>query len=145
MAMGAGALAFSGIAVWKIIKVQRLPGTHVRVPASLPKAEIVEPYRYTYELKKISFPLQGRGKRRTGAAQCSLVLDMPTFEARHWMELNRAKLLTITFDVASRFSFEDFDAPGGLELFKKQLKSSYVAAFGENAPREVVLRDWLTN
>lgn len=147
-ALAMGTVVISCTAIWKIIRVQRLERVKpqaVAVVAPVPELTESEAFRFKYELRKISLPLTDRAKHRMGVAQFSLVLDMPNFEAHHWMELNRAKLLTVTFDVGLRFNFEDFDAKGGLELFKKQLKEAYAEEFGAYAPRDIAFRDWITN
>jgi hypothetical protein len=150
MLVGLGATGFSAFVIWKIVAGQ--PGPVRKIAVVEPKAETTptpakdpDPFRYEYDLKKISMPLSDREGRRTGTAQFSVSLDLPTNQSLHWMELNRAKLLTITFDVGAHFTFEDLEAKGGLDKFKAQLESAYHDEFGVYAPNQVALRDWVTN
>lgn len=111
--------------------------------AAVPPAEVLPDFTFTYELRPLSMPLTDRRHIRTAYAQFNLVFDLPSKDAIHHMELHRAKLVDVVLEVAGQFTIEDFQTPMGYETFKGTLKGRYRQLFGQFAPREIALRDWL--
>lgn len=105
----------------------------------------IQQFTYLYEMKDLSIALTDRRRLRTAYAQFALAFDCPSKDAQTMMGLHRAKILNTINEVAIQFTIDDFKTPLGLQTFKGALKANYKAIFRENAPREIVIRDWLMN
>lgn len=150
-------LAFIGLAaaaivvcsswtIYNLVRVQHF--TTLREPAAkpaVPTPVVAKPYEYVYELKNIAMQVSDRAGRRTGYIQFSLTLEMPNEEAKHWMELNRAKLISTVIDVGNRFTIEDFNKKDGLDTFKDKIAKVYAQQFEGYAPKGITIQDWVLN
>lgn len=105
-------------------------------------------FEFAYEIKDMSMAVMNKKGTRTAYAQFTLMFDCPSADAKHVMELNRAKVIDGIFEVGGDFSLEDFQAPlaaKGFERFKSQLKARLTKQLKGEAPRNVVLKDWVMN
>jgi hypothetical protein len=134
--------------VWIVISLLRLQVTppamdpvevQKRIPTAAPE------YAFSYEMKYLSFHLTNHKETRLAYAQLTLVLDCPDQDAQRMMQLNYAKLIDIVLRVGSTFYVEDFGSPHGFESFKGSLLAHFKAEFKSQAPRAIVIRDWILN
>lgn len=150
--IGIGLFALFGalLSVTWILKAHRGPTAteevleHSRHLASHESKE----FEHAYEIKDMSMALLNRKGTRTAYAQFSLMFDCPDADSKHVLEMNRAKLIDGIFEVGGDFILEDFQAPlaaKGFERFKGQIQSRLQTQFKGNAPRVVVLKDWVMN
>ena len=102
-----------------------------------------EPYTNVYEIKEISVHFASRETEQVGYAQFGLTLDLATPEGVRMMELNRARLLDLIFEVAADFSFEQMKTPEGYQQFKAALLAGFKKTFSENGPRDLAIKSWL--
>jgi flagellar basal body-associated protein FliL len=106
------------------------------------------PFHFPYEINQISMAMMNRQGTRTAYAMFSLVLDCPSEKALKNLSMNRAKLVDSVFDVGGNFVLEDFVAPKTPETLTKlktQLLEKYQHSFPDEAPRDLVLKDWVIN
>lgn len=129
-----------------ILEVWKAHARFRPVPKAHPQRMVAsEPFSQTYELRKVSLSLSDRSGRRSGYAQFTLVLDLPSPEARRWCELNRAQMIHVILEQGARFQLEDFDTPRGYELLKEALHSAFKERFAQHAPREILLKDFTSH
>jgi len=136
----------SSWAIFTLLRVQHF--SFDREPAAKkppPPPVVAQPFEYVYELKDISMQVSDRSGRRSGYIQFSLTLEMPNKEARHWMDLNRAKLISTVLDVGNRFFIEDFDRKDGIDKFKDKIAAAYSQQFNAYAPTGITIQDWVLN
>lgn len=105
----------------------------------------VPAFTYSYNLSPVSIALVDRRKVRTGYAQFNMVLDCPSEKSVHELSLHRAKIMSALNELAVQFNFEDFQSPAGFARFKNAYRDILKGMFHENAPRNIVIRDWLVN
>jgi len=149
--IGLLALTICASSSWMIATIIRAqkPAPALRDPAHVAPVDEVaskaeaDAFSFSYELRNLSLALESRHSRRSGFAQFSLVLDLPDEKAKRWMELNRAKLLNAVLEVGSRFSLEDLEGNEGKVKFKDLLRETYRKEFGDQAPRDIAIRDWI--
>lgn len=105
-------------------------------------------FEFAYEVKDMSMALLNRKGTRTAYAQFTLIFDCPDEESKHVLEMNRAKIIDGIFEVGGDFTLEEFQAPlaaKGFEKFKKNIQSRLQTQLKDQAPRLVVLKDWVMN
>lgn len=106
------------------------------------------PFHFPYEINQVSMAVMNREGTRTAYAQFSLVLDCPSEGSQKTLSMNRAKLVDAIFDVGGNFVLEDFatpKTPETLTKLKAQLLEKYQHSFPQEAPRDIVLKDWVIN
>ena len=141
--LGIGVVIATAISVGFILKCNHAAVAIVTAEKSAEVVETVPSFAFPYEINDISVAVSSRDFSRTAYAQFSLVLDCPSAQARHLMELNRARLLDGIFEVSTDFRLEDLTHPGGLKHFKALLEKKYRKVFQDGAPRQIALNDWL--
>lgn len=148
--LGAIVAATSGWIIFTIVTFKddgshAMPALHEEAAASAEHGESVAEFTYSYLLSPVAIALVDRRKVRTGYAQFNMVFDCPNEKCVREMELNRARILNALNETAVQFNFEDFQSPAGFNRFKNAFRGALVELFHENAPRTIVLRDWLMN
>lgn len=115
---------------------------------SKPEHASALPFHFPYEINQVSMAVMNREGTRTAYAQFSLVLDCPSEGSQKTLSMNRAKLVDAIFDVGGNFVLEDFatpKTPETLTKLKAQLLEKYQHSFPQEAPRDLVLKDWVIN
>jgi flagellar basal body-associated protein FliL len=103
----------------------------------------VEPFTYVYEIKDMSLSIGSRNHLRTAYGQFNLILDCNSEKSRHWLELHRAAIRDAFFEVGLSYPLEELEVPHGVDKLKKSILKVLQDRFGEMAPRDVILRDWV--
>jgi len=149
--LGAAVAGFSAWVIFSIVTYHD-DGTHAMPELADEKptshestAEPAAEFAYSYLLSPVAIALVDKRKVRTGYAQFNMVFDCPHEKCVREMELNRAKILNALNETAVQFNFEDFQSPAGFNRFKNAYRGALVELFHDNAPRSIVLRDWLMN
>jgi len=142
-------VAVSVTSLFLIFRSQKKPSlTEQVITKSRTLASFTPSFSYPYEIKDMSIPLTNYKHTRSAFAQFTLILDCPTEEAKKKMVAELPKLLDTILVVGSEFYVEDFSPPlaeKGFARFKSALRTAYAKYLGEDAPREVVLKDWFVN
>ncbi len=136
----------SSWAIYTLIRVQHF--TQNREPAAIKEAPapvVVAPFEFSYELTNLSMQVTDETGRHSGYVQFSMTLEMPNAEAKHWMELNRAKLISIVIDAGNHFSIDDLKHAEGMDRFKKRIARVYSEEFKAYAPKSLTIQDWVMN
>lgn len=120
------------------VKTEPVEETHPPVVLST-----VPPFTQSYELPGMSISLANRNQTLAAYAEFDLVLDCPNKESRAWMALNRASIRDAVFESTVAFTVEDFSTPEGFGRIKKAILQTLKERFGERAPRDAVIRDWV--
>lgn len=135
------------VSIWVIVQIlllqrpKEIPTVNERKPASTKPLQ----FAFSYEVKNVSLTITNTNNSRSGYAQFTLVFDMPNEDAKRWMVLNRARLLNMVYEVGGKFFIEDFQAVGGLDLFKQALQLALKGTFGVHSPQQVAITDWVMN
>ncbi len=136
--------------VIQILRIQIQNMGDVVAPAPEPEAHApvhheppAAPFTQTYELQGMTISLGNRNQTLAAYAEFDLVLDCPSKEAKHWMEINRASIRDAVYEATISFTVEDFGAPEGFARVKKSILAALKSRFGDKAPRDVTLRDWV--
>lgn len=101
------------------------------------------PFTQTYELQGMTISLGNRNQTLAAYAEFDLVLDCPNKASKHWMEINRASIRDAVYEATISFTVEDFGAPEGFARVKRAILAGLKSRFGDKAPRDVTLRDWV--
>ncbi|MBI4403863.1 MAG: hypothetical protein HY537_06875 [Deltaproteobacteria bacterium] len=135
----------SATVIFHLIRIQKKPEPPEAVLLKRKLSSVAPVFTYPFELRNLSLPFTNRTSSRMAYAQFTIVLDCPTEEAKHYMELNRAKVLDAIFEVGMNFFVEDFDTPEGYKKFKESLSQSLSAIFKAASPRRIDIQDWVIN
>jgi flagellar basal body-associated protein FliL len=134
--MALGVMIGSGWSIFQLLRLQ--PHKVTRAPAAVAPKK-VEPFTYSYELADVSISLAAKSGKTVAHGQISLTMDLPSAEAKQWMELNRAKSLDTIYGVLEQFNSEDLQNNEGKTNFKNALLKAYAERFKTYAPRELAL------
>lgn len=133
--------------IWKLHRGPSL--TEQVLEHSRQSASVEAPaFSLSYEIKDMSMALMNKKGTRTAYAQFTLLFDCSNEECKHMLELHRAKIINGIFEVGGEFYTDDFSAPlakEGFEKFKGGIRSKLSEYFHSQAPREVVIKDWVMN
>ncbi len=132
-------LVSSATAILFILHIQE-----PKVQAEIPKVKAL-PTDLVYEIRNLSFSVSDKMLIRNAYVQFVLSIQCRSEECLRQLELNRAKLIDLVYEVSSPFFIENFNTPRGMQDFKKLLFKAYVERFGKNAPEEINFKDWVMN
>lgn len=142
-------VSVSVASLFLIFRSQKKPTLTEQVIAkSRTLASFSPSFSFPYEIKDMSIPLTNYKHTRSAFAQFTLILDCPTEEAKKKMVAELPKLLDTILVVGSEFYVEDFSPPlaeKGFARFKHSLRTAYSKYLSEDAPREIVIKDWFVN
>jgi flagellar basal body-associated protein FliL len=127
----------------QVQRVEEAVTEEVKTPPPPPHAVVAAPFTELYELQAMTVSLGNRNQTLAAYAEFNLVLDCPDKESKRWMQLNRASIRDAVYESTVSFTVEDFTSPEGFSRIKKSILAILRERFGERAPREVAIRDWI--
>ncbi len=109
------------------------------------EVESDESFKLPYEMTNLSIGLTDATKTYSAYSQFTLVFDCVDEAALKWMKLNRARLLSLLYEVSNSFAIEDFNSPTGYAAFKDAIKKNIEVQYHGHPIRQIVIKDWLLN
>ena len=102
-------------------------------------------FTYPYEIRGIAVPIANHHQTKAIYLQFTVVYDCPSPAAVEIMQMSRAKLRSVLYETAMHYSEDDFRSASGFDRFRNEVVAVLKAAFGDQAPRTIALRDLLVN